>query len=243
VIPNYQRVPLGPAFLLHRKPWRDTSLLIEAFTPQHGRVGLVARGVRGKRSAKQAILQPFQPLLLNWSGRGELFTLNTVEASAAPLMLQGLALVSGFYVNELLLRLLQRHDPHEELFQHYQEVLWQLHRGEQIEWSLRLFERALLDELGYGLLLDCRADSGESLDEQSVYHYLPEQGPMPEGSGGGLILHGMSLLALASGVCPSGEEGERVRREVKQLMRSTLARYLGSKPLASRALFQAAHGK
>ena len=230
---------LTAAFLLHRTPWRDTSLLIEAFTAQHGRIGLVARGVRGKRSIKQALLQPFQPLWLNWSGRGELYTLGNVEASAAPLMLQGTALVSGFYINELLLRLLQRHDPHEALYQHYQAALLQLCLQEDIEWSLRQFERALLEELGYGLLLSQCGDSGADIEADNCYRYLPEQGPVPAHHDQPHVVHGRTLQALEQGVCPPGDEGREVRREAKQLMRNILSRYIGNKPLASRSLFQA----
>lgn len=229
---------LSPAFLLHRKPWRDTSLLIEAFTPSDGRIGLVARGVRGKRSSKQAILQPFQPLLINWSGRGELYTLGNVEATAAPLQLHGLTLISGFYVNELMLRLLQRHDPHEALYHHYQNVLLQIHSGEQIEWSLRLFELALLDELGYGLLLDQRGDNGLPIEPDATYHYFLEQGAVPASSDKYAIIHGSTLLALEHGACPAGEAGAMTRHEAKHLMRHTLAHYLGSKPLVSRTLLK-----
>ena len=151
---------LQRAYVLHHHPYRDSSALVEIFSEHHGRVGLVARGVRGRRNPRQALLQPFTPLLLSWSGRGELMTLVDVEAEAPNAMLQGMVLMSGFYVNELLLRLLRRHDPHPQLFLYYDQLLQRLARLEgdnppELAIALRLFEKVLLDEIGYGLVLAC----------------------------------------------------------------------------------------
>lgn len=235
------RIALQPAFLLHRKPYRDTSLLIEAFSAEYGRLGLVARGARGRRGGLQGLLQPFQALLLSWSGRGDLMTLTGAESQGAPLALRGNAVISGFYLNELMTRLLARHDPHPELYRRYVATLNRLAASGADEWALRLFERDLLQELGYGLLLTHEGGSGEMLEPDRRYCYHPEFGPMRMGREDEqcLALHGATLLSLEQG----GEADGRSLREAKRLMRMILSRYLGTKPLASRELFRQRFGK
>jgi len=230
------RINLQPAYLLHRKPYRDTSLLIEAFTESHGRLGLVARGARSRRGGQAALLQPFQPLLLSWSGRGDLHTLTAAESQQNPLVLQGDSLISGFYLNELLMRLLPRHDPHSNLFQRYSRTLHYLSTKGMDEWLLRLFERDLLQELGYGLLLTQEGGSGEMVEAETCYCYHPEFGPERQRHNDEpcLLVRGETLLCLAG----QGEAGTRSRSEAKRLMRGVLAGYLGKKPLASRELFR-----
>lgn len=230
------RIALQPAFLLHRKPYRDTSLLIEAFTAEHGRLGLVARGARGRRGGMQGLLQPFQALLLSWSGRGELATLTAAESQGVPLALKGDSVISGFYLNELLIRLLPRHDSHPELYRRYVTTLHQLAAIGPDEWALRLFERDLLQELGYGLLLTHEGGSGEIVVPETRYCYHPEFGPQRAGNDdvSCLSVHGATLLALEQ----DGEAGGRTRAEAKRLMRMILSHYLGSRPLASRELFR-----
>ena len=220
------RVALQPAYILHRKPYRDTSLLIEAFSRDYGRVGLVARGTRGRRSSTQALLQPFQPRLLSWSGRGELQTLTASESNGVVSSLAGEAVLSGFYLNELLMRLLPRHDPHSDLYRSYSQTLQLIHTGLDNEWALRLFERDLLQELGYGLQLTHEYDGGAPLEPSMRYCYHPEFGPYraQEGSIDCLAAHGETLLALNTGE-PSGEQ---CRREAKRLMRAILQPYLGN---------------
>ncbi len=230
------RVELQPAYLLHRKPFRDTSLLLELFTPEHGRVGLVARGARGARSKLKGVLQPYQTLLVSWSGRGELPTLTSAETQEGGVFLQGDALISGFYLNELLMRLLARHDPHPYLFTCYRSALHTLITGREIDWALRLFERDLLQELGYGLLLTHEGGSGAEVEPAARYCYYHESGPQRINAeqSGQLSVEGATLLALASGECDDAKQ----RRESKLLMREVLGRYLGSRPLASRELFR-----
>lgn len=231
------RVALQQAYILHRKPYRDTSLLIEAFSPDYGRIGLVARGARGKRSNLQALLQPFQPLLLSWSGRGELHTMTSAEAAGPALSLVGDALISGFYINELLTRLLPRDDPHSGLYHSYRRALEQLRNSVDNEWALRLFERDLLQELGYGLQMTHDSASGQPLEAEVLYCYHIEQGPQSVGTPGPdcLAVHGATLLALQAGEA----RDKQCRRESKRLMRTILQRYLGQRPLASRELFKA----
>ncbi|MGM0594504.1 MAG: DNA repair protein RecO [Pseudomonadota bacterium] len=235
------RVQLQPAHLLHRKPYRDSSLLLEAFTPEYGRLGLVARGARSRRSSSQGLLQPFQPLLLSWSGRGELQTLIAVEATASPPALQGDALLGGFYLNELIMRLLTRHDPHPELYNVYAATLQRIGDGVDLGWQLRLFERELLRELGYGLQLSHEACSDRPLEPRLRYCYHIEHGPqrLERGDDDCIAVHGATLLALNDGVALD----ERCQKEAKRLMRAVLQRYLGPRPLASRELFRAKYMK
>ncbi|HQU16671.1 MAG: DNA repair protein RecO [Chromatiales bacterium 21-64-14] len=232
-----KRVALQPGYVLHPRPYRDTSLLVEALTPEHGRVGLVAKGVRAPRSRMRGLLQPFRPLLLSWSGSGDLATLVGAEANGPMMGLAGAGLLSGFYVNELLVRLLLRHDPHPALYQAYEAVLTALQAAGQEEPALRIFEKRLLQELGYGLLLDREARSGQPIDAERRYRYRLDLGPLPEDEGdiADPAIHGSSLLALAREVLPADPER---RQEAKRLMRAAIARHLGGRPLKSRDLFR-----
>jgi DNA repair protein RecO (recombination protein O) len=231
------KLSLQPAYLLHSRPYRDTSLLLEAWSRDAGRVGLVAKGARGVRSRLRGLLQPFVPLLLSWSGRGELATLTGAEADGPCPALVGRALLSGLYVNELLLRLVPRNDPHPRLFALYGATLPVLADPHQEERALRLLERDLLEELGYGLVLDHEADTGLPVAPQRRYRYLLERGVVAAESDepGGIPVSGASLLALAR-----GELRDRVGlKEAKELTRAALALYLGGRPLKSRELFAA----
>ncbi|HET7674686.1 MAG TPA: DNA repair protein RecO [Gammaproteobacteria bacterium] len=231
-----ERASLEPAYILHQRPWRDSSLLIEAFSRRHGRVGLIARGARRSKSKQRALLQPFQPLLLSWTGRGDLATLAGVEAAAAAMPLAGSALFCGFYLNELLMRLLHRHDPHPRLFDDYAAALAGLAGSIDEEVALRLFEKRLLAACGYGLNLTSDIMSGEAVKADREYEYVLEQGPRVCGQGaGGLVLGGSSLLALAA----DRLDDERVLREVKKLLRAALDMYLGGKPLKTREVLRA----
>jgi DNA repair protein RecO (recombination protein O) len=231
-----ERVQLTPGFVLHLRPWRESSALLEVFTETHGRVGLVARGVRSARSRQRGDLQPFRALRLSWQGRGELGTLTGVEPDGAAIALRGKALYSAFYLNELLMRLLARHDPHPGLFGHYRHCLQRLATGSQLEALLRLFELRLLEEAGYALQLDCEATSGEALQADTLYDYHLESGPVAVVGEheGGFVFRGASLLAIAR------EElsDPAVLTDAKRLLRSALKLYLGDKPLKSRELFK-----
>ncbi len=224
---------LQSAYLLHRRPYRETSLLIEAFTASAGRIALIAKGARSGRKGLAGLLQPFQPLLLSWTLRGEVGTLTAAEPREQVVALNGTALFSGFYLNELLMRLLARHDPHPELFESYEKTLHLLTDPSHAEWALRLFERDLLESLGYGLMLEQSVD-GQPIQPLINYCYHLEHGPAPaNGQERCLRVTGTVLLALASGEMPD----EQARREAKRLMRAALGLYLGNKPLQSRELF------
>ena len=233
------RVDLQQAYVLHRRDFRNTSLIVEAFTPEFGRVGLVARGVRRPRSEKNSLLQAFRPLLFSWTGKGELYTLTHVEADNFVNPVAGDVYASCFYLNELIMRLLQRDDAHEEAYHLYAQTLKNVQTAKTANDSeriLRLFEKQLLQELGYGLLLECEADTGESINEEGSYCYEHERGPVPhviDRVASGAIISGKSLLSLARNELAD----EQSLRESKRLMRLILREYLGDKPLQSRMLY------
>lgn len=243
---------LEPAYVLHRRPYRDSSLILEVFTCGGSRIALVARGARRASSQWQSLLQLFQPILLSWGGRGELGTLRRAEAIDVPSALRGHGLLSGLYVNELLLRLLHRNDPHPGLFGAYQTVLQELTSAPipmveggfavgGVERALRLFELRLLREIGYGPMLDKEANTLAPIEAAALYHYVPETGPVLSPGpartlqGRGVPVHGASLQSL-----DRGELNEAVAlRECKRLMREILDVCLGGRPLTSRRLFRA----
>jgi DNA repair protein RecO (recombination protein O) len=226
------RVDLEPAYILHTRPYRETSLILEIFTPDHGRAGLVARGARRPKSPLRGILNPFQPLRLSWAGRGELATLAQAEQGGVSRELRGDAILAGFYVHELLLKLLQRHDPHPRLFGHYATLIASLSDGEPVEKLLRTFELELLREIGYALSLDRDALTGEYLEPDRLYVFRPEQGAVPAepGHAAEICFSGAELLAI-----------ERLElndidslRNAKKLLRHVLDYHLGSNLLQTR---------
>ncbi len=218
------RIDQQPAFILHARPYRETSLLIEAFSRDFGRVGLVARGVRRERSRlPRGLLQPFQPLLLNWIARGELGSLTGAEAASRPLRLAGDVLFAAIYVNELVLRLSERNDPHDNAFAAYSQCLGRLADDSGIAWSLRRFERDFLADLGYALALTHTVD-GQPLQAQGDYQYDPEAGASPwrDGSAWPRVC-GAALLALGRDECPADEQLAQLRR----LFRTTIRHLVG----------------
>ncbi len=230
-----ERVNQQAAYLLHRRPFRDSSVIIELFTLDWGRISLVAQGVRKSRSTLAGVLQPHQRLLVSWRGRGALPTLTGAEIIGEPIGLKGDAVIAALYINELLVRLLPTHVPNPLLFSHYQGCLESLCDGDDLEWALRLWERDLLEELGYGLNLERDTSNGDQILASAPYCYQHEMGAVLEpGHCDGIRIHGDTLLALKRGEGASAE----VRHQAKQLMRYTLAHYLGSRPLKSRSLFK-----
>ena len=232
------KVNLQPATVLHTRPYRNTSLLVDIFSPDFGRLSLVARGVRAK---SRSSLQAFQQLHVSWSGKGELKTLTGFEESKNPLRLTGNALACGFYLNELIIRLLHQNDPHEALYSCYITSLQALAEQKNPEVVLRLFEKQLLDDIGYGLVLDRDIQSGEVLQDSITYRYLLEQGPIaavtPEA--GQILITGSCLKKLAS----NDLTDQDCLTSIKRLMRQSLAVYLDKKPLKSRELLQAFHSQ
>ncbi|HET9818103.1 MAG TPA: DNA repair protein RecO [Rhodanobacteraceae bacterium] len=225
------RITQQSAYILHTRAWRETSLLVDVFSQDFGRVGLVARGVRGARARlSRSLLEPMQALRMDWTGRGELQTLVAVEPVAAPHMLRGDELLSAMYVNELLVRLVARNDPHPVLFDRYRELLDELPRSASVAWSLRCFERDLLEAIGYALQLDAAADTGEPLDSTRAYDYLPEYGAVAAGDhSDGTRVRGSALRALATGVCPDTQD----MAALKRLMRNLIGQQVGPRGLQS----------
>ena len=229
------RVEGQAAFVLHTHPFRETSLIVEAFSRDHGRIALVARGARRPRSAMRGLLMAFQPIELGWFGQGEMRTLAKVEWVGGQPLLQAQALLLGYYMNELLLKLLPREDAHPALFQAYAEAVHALAVGEPSQASLRLFEKTLLKELGYGLTLDREADGGKPVNPQKRYAYVVERGPVLVGGDGreAESFSGRALLAIAQDDFSDAE----TLAQCKQLMRTLIQHYLGDQRLSSRRVF------
>lgn len=231
-----ERVNLEPAFILHARSWRETSLLVEAFSRGHGRLGLIARGVRRPKSRMRGVLQPFMPLLLSWRGRGDLGTLTGAETEGTVLPLAGSAAIVGFYVNELVLRFLHRHDPEPTLFDHYGAALDAIARAGDPEPVLRIFEKRLLQAAGYALELEREAHSGPAIEPERRYRYTTDAGPEPWSNGAGtdVCVSGSTLLALAR----EKLSDRSALREAKQLLRSIIDEHCGGRVLASRSLWR-----
>lgn len=220
------RVQLEPAWVLRASAYGDTSQLVEALTQHHGRVGLVARGARAARSKLRGLLQPFHPLLLSWTESGDLGTLTGAEAAGAAVALPGETVFSGWYLNELLLRLLQRHDAHAEIFEAYGRALSKLVGA--TEAALRGFELRLLAELGFGL------DLPEDLDAGLNYRYASGQGAVPVAADFAAAVPGSALIALRDEQLQRPED----LRVARRLLSGALAEHLGDRPLATATMLR-----
>ena len=219
-----------PVYVLHTYPFKETSLVVELFSREFGRVATLAKGARRPRSAMRGLLQSFQSLTATWSGKNELKTLHSLDWHAGLLMLQGEALMCGFYLNELLLRLLPREDAHEGLFAYYAETLKILARGQDYATTLRRFELKLLQELGYAVPLDFD-ENNQAIIFDKTYSYMAERGAC-RASNEGVQLSGKTLLDMAS----DDYMDIQTQMQSKQLRRVLLAHYLGSQPLHTRQL-------
>jgi DNA repair protein RecO (recombination protein O) len=228
-----RRVLLEPGYVLHSYPYKETSLIIEAFTQHHGRVGLLARGARRPRSALRGVLLAFHPLRLSWSGSTELATLTGAEWAGGQPALAGIGVMCGFYLNELLLRLLAREDPHEQLFAAYATGLAQLAAQDDRAAVLRSFERRLLGELGYAPLLDRDAATGAPVAPGRRYAYDAERGPLAVNGGAAdaiWTLEGQTLLDMSRDDYARGT----TRQEARRLLRDLIAQRLGGQALHTR---------
>lgn len=232
------RVETEIAYILHKRPFRDTSQILDVFSREHGRISLMSRGSRGAKSRSGGLLQIFRPLLISWQGRGEMPFLNNVEMAdiKAP-ALSGKAQMSAIYINELLVYLLHKNDVHAEVFDRYHACLYALTEVDNIEIVLRLFEKELLQLLGFGMNLVADADTGEPIRAECHYAYYFEHGPVlceKHQQPNNPVLSGLSLMAFDQNEIVS----EQQRSEIKQLMRYVLAGHLGHKKLKSRELFR-----
>ncbi len=233
------KIELQPAYVLHTHAFQNTSLLVDFFCIDFGRVRAVAKGARRAGSKTRALLQPFQPLLISLTGRTDLKSLTAIESSVNSLRLHGTRLFSGLYINELIVRLLTYQESNPELYASYQEAVVALSGERDLQTVLRKFELALLEALGYGvdLLTDCY--SAEAISEQAYYLFHPDIGfecmpaLSPEQRNNPAVFHGAELIALRSGQCTEKNLSNAARR----LTRMALQPHLGDKPLASRDLF------
>ncbi len=223
-----------PAFVLHSYPFRETSLILDVFSRRHGRLAIMARGARRPRSALRGVLMSFQPLLLSWFGKGEVRTLHSAEWQGGQPCLQGTALMCGFYLNELLLNLMARDDPHEQLFDYYAATLHRLAHESDHAATLRCFEKHMLQELGYALLLEREAGSGSAIRPEVCYRYAVERGAVPDDGGAGLPVQGKTLLDMAA----DDYADPVTAQQSKQLMRALLNHHLGGKTLHTRELIK-----
>ncbi|MEO8144004.1 MAG: DNA repair protein RecO [Betaproteobacteria bacterium] len=232
-----RRAEHEPAFVLHAYPYKETSLIVEAFTRGFGRVGLLARGARRPRSAMRGVLLGFHPLRMTWSASAELGTLMAAEWSGGQASLSGIGLMCGFYINELVLRLLPRDDPHEALFDAYGEALVALATGEQRAPAqagiLRGFERRMLAELGYAPTLDRDAANGAQIEAAKHYAYEAERGMVEtRRTDGDTAFSGRTLLDMAA----DNYDNSRTREEARRLLRALIAERLGGQALHTRAV-------
>ncbi|CAH2896644.1 MAG: DNA recombination and repair protein RecO [uncultured Paraburkholderia sp.] len=228
------RIAEQPAFVLHSYPYRETSLIIDVLSRDHGRLALVAKGAKRPHSALRGVLQTFQPLALSWSGRGEVRTLTGAEWVGGMLPLTGDALLCGFYVNELLVKFCAREDPHPQLFHHYVVTMTRLAHDEPPVQVLRSFERVLLRETGYAMALD-RTVARKAVEAGSRYVFDPERG-VREASDDlpsqWPVIAGQTLLDMEK------DDYHRAQTvaQSKTLMRFLLNTYLGGTPLATRQI-------
>lgn len=223
-------------YVLHTYPFKETSLVVELFTQGYGRVAATAKGARRPRSAMRGMLQSFQPLLATWSGKLELKTLHSLEWTGGLLLLKGEALMCGFYLNELLLRLLPREDAHQALFEYYSATIKILAHSEDLASTLRRFELKLLQELGYAIPL-LKDVNDAAIAPDISYIYQAEHGASPLNGAfspakNGVQLLGKTLLDMAN----DDYSSMQTQQQSKQLMRYLLAHHLGDKPLHTRQL-------
>ena len=220
-------------YVLHTYPFKETSLIVEIFSKVHGRISIVAKGARRPRSLVRGMLQSFQSLQATWSGQGEMKTLHSIDWCDALLQIEGDALICGFYINELLMRLLPKEDPHEKLFDFYHQTMELLSMKNHLSVTLRRFELKLLQELGYELPL-LNDENGEPIKPNKIYNYEVAYGPSEtKNSSEGVSLTGKTLIDMAA----DDYKDPTTEMQSKQLMRYLIGHYIGEKPLNSKKLF------
>lgn len=233
-----RRVQQQPAYVLHHRPFRDTSQLLDVISREHGKITLVARGSRSAKSKLRGLLRPFQALRLSWFMRSDLGTLTGAEIDSAPLALGGDALLSAYYVNELVLNFLHRHDPQPEIFDAYSQTITALAHSEELAANLRVFEIELLRLLGYALNLEYDVTRHEPIEEQRFYEYRVDQGPVGVSrSEGPMVFAGASLRGIAQ----SGFDDPAVLRDAGRLLREVIRHHLDGRELKSRKVLLDLH--
>jgi DNA repair protein RecO (recombination protein O) len=229
---NSRRVALASAYILHHRPFRETGRIFEVLTREDGRLSLFARGVRGPKARLAAVLQPFRLLLLSWSGRGDAPSLTGAESMPECAPLPAPCLLSGFYLNELVLRLTARHDPQPALFDAYHGTLESLKAGAPLAPTLRVFEKRLLQMLGYGLELDAEAMSGRPIALEGYYYFRPGEGLFPADAARPDALAGRSLQSLRNEQLAEARE----LKDARSLLQAALEHCLDGRELATRSV-------
>ncbi|MBF9001629.1 MULTISPECIES: DNA repair protein RecO [Vibrio] len=225
---------LQRCFVLHRRPYSESSLILDVFSEEYGRMSIMAKGARGKRSNLKGLLQPFTPLLIKWFGKGSMKTLRQAEPISLGIPLSGIMLYSAMYVNELVDRILAPEIPYPELFHDYLQVLSELAQSDNPEPALRRFELALLSSIGYGVdFLHC-AGTGEPVDPNMTYRYREQKGFIASVRRDNLTFMGDELIAISERRFTTKAQLQAAKR----FTRIALKPYLGSKPLKSRELFR-----
>jgi DNA repair protein RecO (recombination protein O) len=233
-----RRIQQQPAYILHHRPFRDTSQILDIVTRDHGKIALVARGSRGSKSRLRGLLRPFLPLRVSWVARSDLGTLTGAEAAGAPAGPSGDALLSAFYVNELLLNFLHRHDPQPEIYGLYAKVITALGSTSNVAECLRSFELELLSLLGYAVNLRHESGTHQALDPEQDYEYRMEQGPVRvDRSEGHLVFPGAVLTSIQA----QEFDNPSVLRAASRLLRDVIAHHLGGKELKSRKVLMELH--
>lgn len=228
------------AFILHKRAYRESSYIIDLLTRSHGIVSVIAKGAKSNKSRFYLNLQLFHQLEVAFSGKSELMTLTQVDVISSARIAQKKNIFCGYYINELLLRLLHKHDQYSQLFDHYSEIVSILAHEAEPEPVLRNFEKALLIEIGYGVDFSSTVD-GDNIEDDKYYFISPEQGVMPavDKKASGLMVQGKTLSDLSAGIYSDRTS----LQESKQVMRQILQYHLGSKPLKTRELFARATGE
>jgi len=230
-----QRIQNEPAWLLHHRPFRDSSQILDILSLDQGRLAVVAKGSRGAKSKLRGILRPFLPLQLSWFIRSDLGTLTGAEMNGAPLSLSGDALLSGYYVNELILKLLHRHDPQPEIFAAYSRTIERLAGSQDVAPYLRQFEIELLRILGYALNLDHDTETTEPLRPQQQYEYRVDRGLVPVNDREGpMVFRGAEFDAIRN----QQFADPAVLKNAGSLLRNVIAYYLDGKELKSRKVLK-----
>ncbi len=233
-----RRVQQQPAFILHHRPFRDSSQILDVLTRDHGKIALVARGSRGAKSRLRGVLRPFLPLRVSWFSRSDLGTLTGAEAAGLPADLRGDAMLSAYYVNELLINFLHRHDPQAEIFELYADTITALGTHEEVASVLRSFEIELLGLLGYALSIEHESGTHELLDPARNYEYRLEQGAVAVSrSSGPMVFSGALLAAINARRFDDAE----VLRAAGRLLREVISHHLGGKELKSRKVLLELH--
>lgn len=228
------KISQQPAYLLHRRPYSETSLLLDIFTQEYGRLTLIAKGCRKKKNQAQGLFLSFKPLLLSWTGKGELPILTSIEHSEYVKTPSSMGINCGYYINELIMKLLHRHDPHEQLFNRYHQSFLDLSQGQDANLVLRVFEKYLLQEIGFSLVLDHDVETGEVINEKSEYKYYPQSGPVLSANVNDETISGETLIALQKERFTT----DKVKRQARFLTRYLIDIQLNGKEIRSRRIMR-----